>query len=93
MKNKILIGDIDYITLLRDGSKVIFHLIDNKTYVINHNKLEKVAACVCASYFYDKNEINVFKDTINRQISVIVVNENFPIVSRIEKISDFYLYR
>lgn len=89
---KILLLEIDYITLTRNGKKLIFHLVENKTFDINHEKLEKVAACICSSFFYDKSNFTG-KGNIGRQISVIIINEHFNIVPVLETTSNFYDYK
>ncbi len=93
LNRNIVIQEIDFMTITRDGEKLILHLIENKTYVINFKKLEKVAACICATYFYDKSGPNINSDNINRHISVIIINENFEISTKLEKISDFFEYK
>jgi hypothetical protein len=93
INKKIPIQDIDFITLTRDGKKIIFHLIDNKTYIINYFKLERVASCICATYFYDKTGNEVGGENINRHISVIVINENFDVLPNLERVSDFFEYK
>jgi hypothetical protein len=93
LSRNIVIQEIDFMTITRDGLKLILHLIENKSYVINFKKLEKVAACICATYFYDKSGPNINPDNINRHISVIVINENFENITKLEKISDFFEYK
>ena len=88
----IPIQEIDFITLTRDGKKVILHLIADRTYIIKHAGLEKLAACICATYFYDKTGVEI-KENNNRQISVIVLNENFQILRVLEQKSDFNQYK
>lgn len=92
-KQQISIQEIDYITLTRDGKKIIFHLIENKTYVINHIKLERVASSISASYFYDKTNYSNNFEHVNRQISVIILNEKFSIIKELEGLSNFGDYK
>jgi hypothetical protein len=120
----ISITSIDYITLTRNGKKMILHLIQNQNqinnnknpstnannnnlendsnffnnncndnFVLNYKQLEKIVGCIAATYFYDKQEFELKKEFTNRQISVIMINENFEIVKELEKIKNFEEYR
>ena len=93
LSRNVVIQEIDFVTITRDGRKLIFHLIENKSYVINFKKLEKVAACICATYFYDKAGPNINSENINRHISVIIINEAFDVLTKLERISDFFEYK
>ena len=88
----IQISSIDYITLYRDGSRIILHIITedkkNKNYILKHEKLEKVVACLASSYFFTHNKGIL----VNRHISVITIDPNFEISKNLEIISDFYDY-
>jgi hypothetical protein len=86
----IPIQEIDFITITRDAKKVILHLVLERTYIIHSNDLDKLVACVCATYFYDKTGQDINN---NRQISVIVLNENFNIIPTLELKSDFSEYK
>lgn len=98
----IEIATIDYITMGRSGNFITFHLVPiyknkenvNKNYTINYYKLEKVICCISSSCFYDRPEGSTLKlETYNRQISVIIINDNFEINEDLSKITNFSDYR
>lgn len=91
VEKKYHINEIDFATLTRDGHELILHLIGKRTLVIKSTliKLEKVAACLASSYLLCKKggQIN------SRQLSVILIDESFDIVGKIETISNYVEYR
>lgn len=101
LNRTIMITSIDYITLSRDGSKVILHLVPqfknkeniNKNYILEHKNLEKVVGCIAATYFYDKKDFGLRMEYVNRQISVIVINEAYEIFNDLQKLNDFHDYK
>jgi hypothetical protein len=94
----IEIKTIDYITLTRDGSYLVLHLVPiiknneniNKNFVINSKQLERVASCICSTNFYDKQSGGKIE---NRKISVVIINENFEILENLKNINNFIDYR
>lgn len=91
VEKKYHINEIDFTTLTRDGQELILHLIGGRTSVIKSTliKLEKVAACLASSYLLCKKggQIN------SRQLSVILIDESFDIVDKIETIANYVEYR
>lgn len=93
----IEIKNIDYITLARDGSLIILHLVPliknneniNKNFIIQSNGLENVVSCICSSHFY----VKPMECTENRKICVITLNENFDCYDSIKNSNDFEEYR
>lgn len=93
VENTYSINEIDYITLSRDGKKIIIHLINDKIICIEHDKLDRLAACIASSHLYDINGTLITKNFTPRQISVILLNENFELFEQINNISNFIEYR
>jgi len=60
---------------------------------LDYKQLEKIVGCIAASYFYDKLDYDLRKKIINRQMSVIVINEKFEVLNELEKIGNFEEYR
>lgn len=91
-QKQYLLNDIDFLTVTRNGRELIIHLIENRILIIKSNiiKLEKVAACLCSSYLLCKKGDQI---TNTRQLSVIVIDENFEILEKIEKTSNYIIYR
>ena len=97
LKLIVEISSIDFVTLSRNGKKMILHLVKNNNnlnnFILDYKQLEKIVGCIAASYFYDKLDCGLNKKIINRQISVIVLNEKFEIFNELEKIDNFEEYR
>jgi hypothetical protein len=90
--NKIVeIKNINFITLTRNGKKMILHLIEKQNFILEYKNLDKVVSCISASYFYDN--FNQNKESFNRRISVIVLNENFDVIRKLENLKNFEEYK
>ena len=103
LKITIEISSINFVTLSRNGKKMILHLVKNNNnnkndnnlnnFILDYKQLDKIVGCISASYFYDKLDYALNKKIINRQISVIILNEKFEIFKELEKIENFEEYR
>jgi hypothetical protein len=102
LARSIEISTIDFITLSRSGNFLILHLVPvyknkeniNKNYHLQHHKLEKVVCCLTQSCFIDKPEGSILKiESLNREIPVIIVNDDFEIIDILQNISNFSEYR
>lgn len=89
---------IDYMTLLRDSSQLILHLVKGEielekvteNFTIKSHKSKRIAASISSSCFLDKR---TSRNISNRQIPVIVMNSKFPVIDDLVDIDHFIVYR
>lgn len=97
-KHRILIVNIDYITLTSDYNCMILHLVeaaDQKNFVLKIKKIDRVVGALCSTFFYDKYNYAYPKDRVPmRKTPVILINPSFKeLIDKIKYTNQFHQYK
>ncbi len=97
----VKIREIDFITLTRDGSTMILHLLPkykknnnenlniNSNLIVHSQQLENAVSCICSTHLYDKPKGEINGDTI----PVVMINEKFEVIDILKEINNDEEYK